>query len=161
LIINVNARETGKISPGWKDPITCILASLALLGFAWFIIYLLGRTSTKDEIEWTRSVYLLTGVESIVFAAAGFLFGREVHRSRAENAEKRAGKAEIQATESQKRATAAETKGKSLTAAIAAKKKGVESRGAEIEAFGPESATALTQADLKELEDFAQQLFPL
>lgn len=41
-----------------------------------------------NEIVWGRYIYLLTGVEAIVFTAVGFIFGREVNRARAENAEK-------------------------------------------------------------------------
>jgi len=160
MMLIVNPEEIGKNGTNWKDLITYSIAVLLLLGFSWFIYYLVGRTNSASELEWTRSVYLLSGVEAIVFAAAGFLFGREVHRLRAEKAEERAHKAETGATEAKGRAVAAETKGESLSAAIIAKQKGLESKTPESESFALQTATTLTQADLKELAELAQSMFP-
>ena len=149
-----------KNNASWKDLITYIMAVISLVGFAWFIIYLVGRTINATELEWTRAVYLLSGVEAIVFAAAGFLFGREVHRVRAEKAEERAEKAETDASESKERAVTAEIKGESLAAAINAKQKGIESMAPQYEAFGPKTAATLSQANLNELAEMAQSMFP-
>ena len=63
-----------------------IIAVAILIAYGFFIYYLLGKVG-GDEREWSRSIFLFSGVEAIVFAAAGFLFGREVNRKRAENAE--------------------------------------------------------------------------
>jgi len=46
----------------------------------------------------------LTGVEAIAFAAAGFLFGREVHRGAAEASKERAKEAESRADTAEERA---------------------------------------------------------
>jgi len=64
-----------------------ILATGVLIAYGFFIYYLIGRVGTKDP-DWSRLIYLFSGAEAIVFAAAGFLFGREVNRKRAEQAEK-------------------------------------------------------------------------
>ncbi len=73
-------------SRDWLAFIPYIIAVAALIAYGFFIHFLLGRVGT-DEPEWSRSIFLFSGVEAIVFAAAGFLFGREVNRKRAQNAE--------------------------------------------------------------------------
>ncbi|MFT7022422.1 MAG: hypothetical protein ACJA07_001506 [Rhodococcus sp. (in: high G+C Gram-positive bacteria)] len=42
------------------------------------------------EIVWSRYAYIVGGLEAIVFAAVGWLFGREVNRGTAEVAKKQA-----------------------------------------------------------------------
>jgi hypothetical protein len=61
-------------------------------------------TPTADERHWTRATYLFGSVEAIAFAAAGFLFGREVHRQQAAKAEQRAAEAERNTKEASSRA---------------------------------------------------------
>jgi hypothetical protein len=85
-----------------KDVIAVAVACLALTGFGVFILALLFMLDLP-EVRWARATFLLNGVEAVAFAAAGYLFGREVNRGRAENAEElaksegvRAGKAEAQ-----------------------------------------------------------------
>ena len=95
----------------WSDLVKYGMAVLALVGFSWIIIYLMSKTESASEMEWTRAVYLLSGVEAIAFAAAGFIFGREVNRQRAQKAEERAFEAEAQNVVTLKRAVALETKG--------------------------------------------------
>ena len=80
-----------------RDPVAVAVACVALTAFGALIIYLLPRVGMKDP-DWTRAVYLLTAVEAIAFAAAGFIFGREVNRARAESAEMRAELREDEAT---------------------------------------------------------------
>ncbi len=149
---------------GWKDGITYTVAIGSLLAFAWFIIFLLRRTNAS-ELEWTRGVYLLSGVEAIVFAAAGFLFGREVNRGRAEHAEERAATAEVQRSEAENQRTEAITKGKNLTAVINAKlhkAKGLSDLMMEgtLKTTGASAAPNVSQTDLEELQRLAQEMFP-
>ena len=70
-----------------------ILAVIIFIAYIIFIIYLITKTSTENDLLWTRLLYLFTGIEAIVFAALGYVFGRDINRSRAENAEKDAEKA--------------------------------------------------------------------
>lgn len=74
----------------WREVVALSTAGLALLAFFVLLFYLLSQVQELSDIAWTRAVYLLTGVEAIVFAAMGFVFGREVQRGRAEKAEERA-----------------------------------------------------------------------
>lgn len=148
-------------SEGWKDLTVFAVALLALMGFAWFVKYMLGRTTSANELEWTRAIYLLSGVEAIAFAAAGYLFGKEVHRREAENAEKRARESQAQTASAQAVASEAQTKGRALAAAILAKTQGQTARATMYEAFGAQEATRLSQADLEELKVLAENFFPV
>jgi hypothetical protein len=65
------------------------IAVVALLAFGWLITYLLQKVGV-EETHWNRMVFLHKGVEAIALAAVGYLFGREVHRERADKAESRA-----------------------------------------------------------------------
>jgi hypothetical protein len=151
--------DTDQNTFSWKDLLTYIIAFLSLLGFAWFIFYLVRRTPSAGEQEWIRAIYLLNGVEAIVFAAAGFLFGREVHRVRAEKAEQRVEKAETEATKAKDRAVAAETKGEALSAAIDTKVKAMESKIQGLESIGQEKAASSAGADLRELNELGKSMF--
>ena len=153
-----NSARTGKGSGSLKDILAPIVAIAALLAFAWFIIYMLGLTQA-EEPEWTRAVYLFTGVEAIAFAAAGFLFGREVHRKEAQKAGERADAADKRATEAQNSATNAAVKGNALAEAIRVKAKGQRSKTAPYTILGADKAVEATQADFDELVALANRLF--
>jgi len=141
----------------WTDVVKYAIAVLALAGFSWIIIDLMGKTGSASEMEWTRAVYLLSGVEAIAFAAAGFIFGREVNRQRAEKAEKRASEAQAQKEESQQRAVSFETKGYALASAIRARKQTAFKSPATAKTFG-EGPGAVQEIDA--LNSLANDLFP-
>ena len=101
----------------WKQIIAAGAGVAIVVVFVWFNIYLLIRTGSAD-LEWTRAAYLLNGIESIAFAAAGFFFGSDVHRRRAEQAEKDVESARKGAASAQVRAVEAETRLKDLRKAI-------------------------------------------
>jgi type VI protein secretion system component VasK len=64
---------------------------VVLIAFGAFVTYLIRQVAASEQ-AWSRMVYLYGGVEAIAFAAAGYFFGREVHRERADNAEKKEAK---------------------------------------------------------------------
>ena len=101
----------------WKQIIAAVASVAVVVIFVWFNIYLLIRTGSAD-LEWARAIYLLHGLESIAFVAAGFLIGRDVHRRRAEQAEKAVQNAQESAAAAQLRATQAETRLEDLRKAI-------------------------------------------
>jgi hypothetical protein len=82
---------------------TFIVAIVVIAALAWFIQYLL-QNATKGETVWQRYTYLLSGVEAVAFAAAGYLFGKDVHRGTAQQAEQRAEEAKGTANEATQRA---------------------------------------------------------
>jgi|SRR5688500_8582144 hypothetical protein len=70
-----------------------ILACACFVAYIIFIFNLLNKIDAEDNI-WTRYTHLFQGVEVIVFAAVGWLFGKEVHREQAKKAEDRANNAQ-------------------------------------------------------------------
>jgi hypothetical protein len=71
-----------------KDNIADILGIVILA--AWIILmYLLWTYRADTEVLWSRSTFIFGSVEAIAFAAAGYFFGKEVHRERADKAEAR------------------------------------------------------------------------
>ena len=85
-------RRTPKTMSFWKDIMAGGVAILAVLGFAALIILIatLLSNATMNDVQWERYTYLLAGVETVTFTAIGWLFGKEVHREQAEQAELRA-----------------------------------------------------------------------
>jgi hypothetical protein len=136
-----------------------ILSLLALLGYGIFTVYLLGQTSMTDVV-WTRTAYVFNGVETIAFAAAGFLFGSEVHRKQAENAEQRADVAGKQVTDAVRQAADVGAKGSSLAAAIRAKQKGLKPGLPGIQESNAGDNDRLTHPTITELVALADELFP-
>ncbi|WP_256795761.1 hypothetical protein [Terrabacter sp. Ter38] len=60
-------------------------AAIAIV-FAYVVFVLLAFVRADDklpETDWSRSVYVLLGLEALAFTAVGWLFGREVHRGEA------------------------------------------------------------------------------
>jgi hypothetical protein len=100
-------------SNGLRDRIAPIVAVALLAVFAAALGAMFIQLGLPQQ-QWDRAVYLLNGVEGVAFAAAGYLFGKEVHRQRADAAEE-------QAEEQQKRAQGAEreaTKGRELSGIV-------------------------------------------
>ena len=67
-----------------------VVAIVVVVLFAYFAYFLVDHADTTNQREWERWVYVYGGIEAIAFAAIGWMFGREVNRERAENAEQRA-----------------------------------------------------------------------
>lgn len=93
------------------------LASLLILGFAALIIFLLNESGVT-QTRWERYVYLLSGVEAIVFTAVGWIYGKEVHREQAQKAEAKADDATSKHVVAAADAAAAREKGENLARAI-------------------------------------------
>lgn len=76
------------------------VAVIVMAAFVAFFVYLVQNVGAIEP-TWSRLVCLYGGVEAIVFAAVGWLFGREVHRVQAARAEERATRAEASAAGAQ------------------------------------------------------------
>jgi hypothetical protein len=129
-----------------------VVAVAALAGFALFLMYLLQRLSASDS-EWNRAIYLLGGVEAIAFAAAGYFFGKEVNRKRAENAEANAATQSDAAASKTSEAAVAEASARALKAVIQGKRDMLVAPAAPPGRRAPED-------DLRELAELAERLFP-
>ena len=101
-----------------------VVALVLLTAFAVLAVWMMASADV-EETTWARRVYVFGAVEAIVFAAVGWLFGREVHRGQAEAAQKDAQEAKADAAEARDTASAkseeaavARTKGQALAAAV-------------------------------------------
>jgi hypothetical protein len=70
----------------WKKTLALVIGPVLIALFVAFTIYLILQVNA-DEKQWARLVYLFGGIEAAGLAALGYLFGKEVHRERAEKAE--------------------------------------------------------------------------
>ena len=135
-----------------KEICIFIVGVAVLAGFALLLMFLLQRLSLGDT-EWNRAIYLFGGVEAIAFAAAGYFFGKEINRQRADNAEANATKqADLAASKTQD-AAQAEERGQALRAAIDAKKQWLGVSRVPQEGRGSEPG-------VDELALLAEKLFP-
>ncbi len=140
-----------------SDPVTFILVVFAA---ALVCLFVLARQA--PEVQWQRYIYLYGGVEAIAFAAAGFLFGREVNRQRAENAEANADTKTEEAKRAGQGEAAANQKGQDLTKAILAKltPSTADALYGSLGKSNAEAVQTLARSQLQELADIATGLFP-
>ncbi len=96
-----------------KGVVATILGIIILIAFGVFTYYLVRHIGDGQQ-QWDRLIYVFGGAEAVAFAAAGYFFGKEVHRERAEKAEDKAKKAEEAAKEDYGKRSEAETKLSSL-----------------------------------------------
>ena len=160
------AGEAGSNAKGllsFTQGVVPLIIAVAVLYIFWSLVKTMMGMTKAPELEWNRAAYLFAGVEAIAYAAAGFLFGREVHRQRAEQAEQRAGSEQKRAASAEKTATEANAKGKALKQVIEAKKSsrhGHEAGMEGLESYGVGGAAAARQTDIDELSRVANDLFP-
>jgi ABC-type transport system involved in cytochrome bd biosynthesis fused ATPase/permease subunit len=99
------------------DVLKAVVTTVLIVAFAAFVAFLLHEAAVSQQ-TWERYVYLLNGFEAIVFAGAGWFFGKEVHRERAEKAEEKATQASAGQVAAVKEAAAEKQKGLSLAQSI-------------------------------------------
>jgi len=148
-----------------REIVGTVLGVLALGGFALLVGHVLGRAAKAEELEWTRLVYLLSGVEAIAFAAAGYFFGRVVNRERAEGAEKRASEAQVDASEAQAKMTEAKQKEavmkagmESVRAAIRGRKQALGTGFGHFQSLNAQQLLQTEEMDLNALEAMVDDL---
>jgi hypothetical protein len=76
------------------DKARMIFAGIITAIFIVAAIFLMTKAGTDSSNQWERLVYVFGAFEAIAFTAVGWIFGTEVNRQRADNAEGRANKAE-------------------------------------------------------------------
>lgn len=143
---------------GWQLAFACAL-------FVMFIVLAVLMLVIADDGEaaaWERRVYVFGAVEALVFTAIGWVFGREVHRTDAQNAREDAKEANSEARDAREEAksgsetaAAEREKGKAMVAAIdsvvattastaaARGGGGIQSTGRESEAASTSGLTAI------------------
>lgn len=79
-----------------------IVAIIILIVYLVFIAFMLYNSDVEEEKNWNRMLYLFSGIEAIVFAALGYVFGKDIHRIRAEKAEENADQAKRETDKAKK-----------------------------------------------------------
>lgn len=137
-----------------KDLFAPIVASLALVAFVVFLVFMFKLIFIEEDY-WSRAIYLLTGIESIALAAAGFFFGSEVRRKEAESAREDAGSARRDAKKAREESDEAKTQVKGILLDIETKreefKKEIEKKEAEKEIFTKEDTIRITEDYLNDI----------
>ncbi len=154
--------EGGGFAESFRGIVAVVVAVLLLLGFAALVVFLVAQAGTASEGTWSRFVFLFGAAEALVFTAVGWLFGREVNRQAAQNAESRANESSARAESATAEAAQQEAKGKALRAAVEVRAAGAGAGGGLLEEKGiggPGAGDTSTRA-ARELADLARQLFP-
>jgi hypothetical protein len=112
-----NGKEAkGGVSPSVK--LASFITVVALIAYGVAVWLMWGKADTAQEPEWTRLVFLLTGIEAITFAAIGWLFGREVNRVRAEKAEEKEAESRVEADAANREAASVKATGRAIRRAL-------------------------------------------
>lgn len=80
------------------SPVVLGLATLVIVSWLSQLCWLAFFHTPDNELWWSRHFILLRSVETVALAAASALFGTQVHKQRADEANERASKAEDAAT---------------------------------------------------------------
>jgi len=132
-----------------------ILTAVFVAAFAALIAFLLSEVGV-NQASWERYVYLLSGVEAVVFAAVGWLFGKEVHREQAEKAEAKAEAATTKHVAAAAEAASEKAKGLGLARAIVTHTASAPDRLAALGVdMGPAHA-----AEMAPIASLAQESYP-
>ena len=143
--------STSKSLLAFTQGVVPLIISAVVLYIFWMLVKtMMGKTGAPD-LEWNRAAYVFAGVEAIAYAAAGFIFGREVHRQRAEQAEQRAGTEQKRASTAEKKAVEETTKGKTLRQVIEAKRSRQEQ--VQIFAFREDSRQSRRTVNHENMQD--------
>lgn len=157
-----------------KDWVSTILGAVLVILYLVFL-FLMRNLVDADELAWTRSVYLLSGLEAIAFAAAGYFFGSEASRKAADSAKVDAETAKTDAKtakdgqiDAEKKFVEARTQGLALKQAILAKSQtskftdlgnlsfGTRTKGVKVPGV---TSAGKEPSDIDELANFANSMF--
>jgi len=142
------SQENGTVQ---QNPVVVGIAVAVLIAYGVVTWFLFKNVGVATE-TWTRYTFLFGGLEAIAFAAVGYLFGKEVHRQQAENAEKRADNATAEASAANQKAADSERKGRDLADFVQLKAGGQVAS----DAFRADSS----DGGMKEVATYARRLFP-
>lgn len=78
--------QTGGGLATWQWSVLVVVA-LLLIGIYLLLAFLVFNSRGDEAEQWARALVVLGGIEALAFAAAGWLFGREVNRRAVERAE--------------------------------------------------------------------------
>jgi hypothetical protein len=135
-----------------------IIALAILVGFAYVFYNMYILAETEKAQLWERRMALYGTIEALAFTAAGYLFGKEVHREQAAKAEQRAEVRAAEAAEAKRAAAEARTKGQDLKEFIETKRHST-AKGGEYGGVGA-GDQGIHRGHLLEIAELAKRLFP-
>jgi hypothetical protein len=128
-----------------------------------FLLFVVGLVAMRDDRNWDRLVYLFTGLETLVFAASGALFGTVVQREQTQQARQTAEQERTRADANETDALHGRALAAMVRAVDRANGEGSGDGGAEREGRaarpGP-SAPARPMTGMAELAAVAEEWFP-
>lgn len=136
-----------------RDSLAPIVAVTSLALFVIFSVHMVRISSTSDENQWNRNLYIFAAAEAIAFGAAGFFFGSEVQRKTLEKAEAKIQKVEELAERVQDEAT----KGHALRKAINALPSPIPQASAL--GLSGDNAPANQQEQIQYIKDLADSIY--
>ena len=136
-----------------------IIALVILAGFSYLLYEMYTFAGTDQAQMWERRMVLYGTVEALAFTAAGYLFGKEVHREQAEKAEERADKKTTETEQAKAQAAEETAKGRTLANLIEVKRSSATG-GGELASLRTRVGGDLSQVDLAEIAELAKRLFP-
>ena len=164
---------TGRTNPPtvpnqWTDRLTKVLSFIqglipllvAIVVLWWFgsvlkDMFAYARDGSSPEV-WDKYTYLYNGLEGLAYAAAGFIFGREVNRQRADRAEQSAAQSQAIAFEAQSTAAASEANGQALAEGVRA----LQAAGGMHPETSSENSVVATTVNVEMLRSMADVMFP-
>ena len=155
--VSVTTAHDGENLPGRGE------RAAAMILIAVFVIALIVMALLRSDREWDRLIYLFGGLEAVVFAAAGALFGTSVQRGNLADARNDASQARQEAdtarTQAQRNVAGAE-KGKVLAEACRAAAQATQAPSERQGARDEMDQFEATSPDLRTLVTLADRLFP-
>ncbi|HYR07955.1 MAG TPA: hypothetical protein VEQ60_09310 [Longimicrobium sp.] len=134
-----------------------------LLGYAIFLNRMIDSVRVDNQTFWDRYLYLFSSVEALAFAAAGFFFGREVNRGRAQAAESRANAEANRASQAEKKEADAKAKGEVLADSLKQLADGAGAEPGAAHGFAPEGfapPAVVPAQQVRGLANLADRWFP-
>ena len=171
VIDSLGAPDSGSQEDTRSHPLSSAATLKVALGvLAMYVIFVVVLIALRQDRNWDRLIYLLSGFEAIVFSAIGWIFGTTVARGAVQEAKVSQAEAKEQASTARQEAAEARTseqaaraerddslkdaeRGRAIAASIKAKTGGSSRVGAR-----PEDTS--TSPELEELRHLAERLFP-
>lgn len=100
-----------------KDSVALLAAAALLIVGIGFGVFLVLNVGVEDS-AWDRYILVFGAAEAVVFAAVGWLFGKEVHRQEAKDAKVAHGQAQAESTAASMEAAAQAERGRNLAAVV-------------------------------------------
>jgi hypothetical protein len=134
-----------------KDSVALVAAGVLVAVGVVFGTFLV-LNADADEAVWDRYVIVFGAAEALVFAAAGWLFGREVHREEARNAQEERKQAEGAAAAAMEEAARQQERGRTLLAEV-------QSAAATLPSGALPGAGTASEQSLAHLANVAERLY--